>query len=769
MVVSEALAIPENRLCYYNLLSLEPGFESPYQVGGIYENQRGVYGSVFATMGQDGVCGGPSYPGVLLQSAQSVICPAGWVAQRTGMGYCKRPPVDCCIRPGNPIDAATGAKVQNETDLVASGQGRLSFQRFYNSQGFIAPANALSTGGSGDRLISLGMPWRHSYQRRIVIENNGSVETAFVVTDDGRRSAFHVDGGGNWKTSAHRPEKLIKLQSGSTLVGWQYINSQNEFEIYNASGVLQYIKSIDGSRRNFIYSDGTTSGFAGAISVDTGVAVLAGFLYKVVDEFGRYIQLDYSGVGQLRRLSNSDGVVADYNFDSISRLTRVEYSDGGSIGYVYYPYDSLPPLNNSDDLLVGIVDQHGTRYATFSYDTEARAVGTEHAGGASKYSVAYPWTSNIVSAVVAVAIVDPLGAIGSATMKLVNGAFRKAGDARPAGAGSAAASTSIAYDASGNVASRDDFNGYRTCYVSDLARALEVVRTEGLAGTQACTTVAGGGTVLPAGSRKVTTQWHPDWMLESKIAAPGRITTSVYNGQADPFNANVLASCAPVSALLPDGKPIAVLCKRVEQATTDADGHLGFSASLQPGATNRVSSWTYNEFGQVLTAKGPRTDVNDTTTYVYFTNTTIDHTMGDLQSVTNALGRVTSYSKYNKYGQVREMTDPNGVLTVNSYDLRQRLLSTNVGGLLTTNTYDPAGQLVTVTLPDSSTLSYAYDAAHRLVAVTDGAGNTTNYTLDSAGNRIGEQVKNAAQQVTRNVVRRFDVLGRLESITGAPN
>ena len=85
----------------------------------------------------------------------------------------------------------------------------------------------------------------------------------------------------------------------------------------------------------------------------------------------------------------------------------------------------------------------------------------------------------------------------------------------------------------------------------------------------------------PRGSRKTSTQWHPDWRLASKVAEPGQDHHQVYNGQPDPFNANAIASCAPASALLPDGKPIAVLCKTVEQATTDADGALGFSATLQ--------------------------------------------------------------------------------------------------------------------------------------------------------------------------------------------
>ena len=97
----------------------------------------------------------------------------------------------------------------------------------------------------------------------------------------------------------------------------------------------------------------------------------------------------------------------------------------------------------------------------------------------------------------------------------------------------------------------------------------------------------------------------------------------------------------------------------------------------------RQWSYTYNQYGQVLTAKGPRTDVNDTTTYTYYADTTVDHSIGDLPSVTNAVVKVTNYTKYNKYGQVLEMTDPNGVLTVNTYDLRQRRRRTQIFGSTT--------------------------------------------------------------------------------------
>jgi YD repeat-containing protein len=354
---------------------------------------------------------------------------------------------------------------------------------------------------------------------------------------------------------------------------------------------------------------------------------------------------------------------------------------------------------------------------------------------------------------------------------VVAGFSRLTSQSQPAGSGCAASSSALSYDTNGNVASSDDFNGSRSCSAYDLSRNLETTRVEGLANTQACSAVTGAGASLPTGSRKTSTSWHPDWKLETKRAEPGKLTTSIYNGQPDPFNGGALASCAPSTALLPDGKPIAVLCKQVEQATSDANGGQGFSASLQGGVANRTRSWTYSSTGQVLTEMDP---LNNTTTYTYYSDTAftgsdpnaVGHTLGDLQTITNAKSQVTNYSKYNKHGQLLESTDPNGVVTTNTYDLRQRLLSTSVGGQATTYSFDAAGQLLKVTNPDASWIGYEYDAAHRQNAVKDNLGNRIEYVLDNAGNKTGQSVKDPQGNLARSLARSIDALGRVQQTTG---
>ena len=194
-------------------------------------------------------------------------------------------------------------------------------------------------------------------------------------------------------------------------------------------------------------------------------------------------------------------------------------------------------------------------------------------------------------------------------------------------------------------------------------------------------------------------------------------------------------------------------------------------AALQSGVSNRVQQWTYNAYGQVLTAKDP---LNNTTTYAYYTDTSftgvdpnaVGHTLGDLQTVTNAKSQITTYSQYNKHGQVLQQSDPNGVVTANTYDLRQRLLSTTVGGQTTSYTYDPVGQLTRVTRPDASYVGYEYDDAHRQKAVLDNLGNRIDYTLDNAGNRVGESVKDPGGALRRSLARSIDALGRIQQSTG---
>jgi YD repeat-containing protein len=414
------------------------------------------------------------------------------------------------------------------------------------------------------------------------------------------------------------------------------------------------------------------------------------------------------------------------------------------------------------------VDESGIRFATWNYDFQGRATSSEHAVGVDKYSVTYQDAATTT-------ITEPSLSSSDVQFGAMLGKARVFSRSQPAGSGCTASTREMDYDSNANVIRSDDFNGNRSCFAFDPGRNLETYRLDGLPKSKSCP--ADLAAYVPSAAdalhpeRKTASRWHPDLPLVAARSEPLKITTWTYNGQAG-------ASCAPGSALLPDGKPIAVPCSRTEQATTDATGGAGFSAT--PTGPARTWSYTYDTYGHVLTETSPALSPTDTlkhtTTYAYYTDTSfsggVGHAVGDLQKVTDPRGKVTRYTSYDQAGRLLSMTDANNTVTTMSYWPRGWLharTTTPVTGTPQTTTYDywPTGLLKRATLPDGSALNYGYDAAHRLTDVTDAAGNTVHYTLDNAGNRTAEQVKDASGRLAASVARVYDALNRLQSVTGA--
>ena len=715
-----------------------------------------------------------------------VKCPPttdGW-SYDTASGKCRRyllpryqATKDQCV--GNPVYPSDGSKRQSEEDFAfAAGSSKLRLARTLYTDSLVGYASALGHGW-----------FLETWGRSLNLSNLSSTGNILATRGAGQTFALSAFATSTWKTTPYDG-----LEIRSTAGNWTLIDKQGgTVEVYDSTGRLLTYAENSGRVVTLTYSDSGTPLY---------VAPTAGLLIGVASGVGRDMSFTYNASGRLATASLGSTVLATYSYDA-SRpdlLVGVQFADGSSRAYLYEPalnplltppsdasllawllpgapgptpteatYTGPTPITSIAQMLTGrasrsgitgIRDELGQRFATYSYDSNGRVVSEHHGEGSSNFSFIYgtPLAHSTVT--------DALGTSSTRNYINLRGILQLSSQSQAAGSGCAASTSSQTFDGNGNVNQRDDFNGYRSCYSSDAARNLEVIRVEGLSTASACAAAVATNAPLPLGGRKVSTQWHPDWKLAARSAEPGRIVTGVYNGQPDPFNGNALAACAPASALLPDGKPIAVLCKRVEQATTDTSGAAGFAAALQAGVAARQTSWTYNQQGQMLTEDGPRTDVVDVTSYAYYNTGSTDFAPGDLASVTNALGKVTSYPLYNKHGQVLRKVDPNAVVTDYSYDLRQRLTSVTVGGQSTVYTYDLAGQLKRVTQPNGAYVGYDYDAAHRLTATFDNRNNRIEYTLDNAGNRVSERVKDPAGSLRKQVGRSIDPLGRVQQITG---
>ncbi|MBI3773004.1 MAG: hypothetical protein HY272_09930 [Gammaproteobacteria bacterium] len=494
--------------------------------------------------------------------------------------------------------------------------------------------------------------------------------------------------GDRWIADSDINDKLTEYRdlTGNT-TGWQLTTNTNDIESYDASGRLLSITNRVGETQTLTYDAQNR-------------------LYQVFDSFSRAITFAYDTQNRIQTMTDPEGGVYIYGYGVNNNLISVAYPDNKTRTYLY-ENTSFPHA------LTGIIDENGNRFATYAYDSQGRAISSEHAGGTEKVSLAYNTDGTTT-------VTDALNTSRTYSFQTILGVVKKTGQSQPGGSGCGPASSATTYDPNGNIASKTDFNGTVTTYTYDLTRNLETARTEAY------------GT---ANARTLNTQWHATFRLPTAIAEPLKLTTYTHDA-----NGNVLT--------------------QTEQATIDSNGSQGFAATLV--GSPRVSTYTYNTFGQVLTVNGPRTDVNDTTTYTY-------DTQGNVSSVTNALNHLTQITNYDASGRPLRIVDPNGLVTTLTYSPRGWLTSRNVGGESTGFQYDGVGQLLSVTLPDNSVIAYTYDAAHRLTDIQDAAGNRIHYTLDLMGNRTKEDVTTATNSLTQTRSRVFDALSRLAQALGAQN
>lgn len=421
---------------------------------------------------------------------------------------------------------------------------------------------------------------------------------------------------------------------------------------------------------------------------------------------GRKITLTYNSSGFLSVVSDEFGHKLTFTYSSAGRITKFTDPANKSHSYTYSTAGYLTKVTYPD-----------TTFKQYTYGTDVNAgslTGIIDESGATYASWTYDTSKRVTSSqhaggaeAITIAyntdgsrtVTDALGSVRTYQFDLIQNELKFANRTE------AGVDEDVSYDGNGYVANRKDRNGVETTYVHD-ARGLEISRTEA-AGTPR--------------ARTITTQWHTTLRVPTLITESNRTTSYSYNALGN------------------------VLTKTVTDTLT---------------AQSRIWTYTYDAYGRVLTENGPRTDVNDTTTVAYYTCTTGGR-CGRPQTVTNALGHVTTYNTYDAHGQPLTMTDPNGVVTTSVYDLRGRLTSKTVGTSQTTFEYWPVSMLKKITLPDASYLQYTYDAAHRLTGITDSENNRITYTLDAAGNRTAEQFYDAYNAPTYAKTRAFTILNQL--------
>ena len=431
-------------------------------------------------------------------------------------------------------------------------------------------------------------------------------------------------------------------------------------------------------------------------------------LTSVTDSYGRTLTLTYHASGLLNTVSTLGGLVLTYGYSSsgkngttLDRLASVSYNTSPVTSQTYVYGNSSFPF-----ALTSRIDENVNTANVCTNDTVGPGLSSERF---SAVNTPVEKTTFAYNANGSVTVTNPLGEQDTYTFTTLQNVRKVTGISRAAIGTVTAASENMTYDASGYQASATDWNDNKTTYVNN-------------------------------------TRGEPTTIVEAAGASVARTTKVTYSAT---FREPTLIV-----------RPL-----NTETFDLDAKGNILTDATTDPASgKEREWTYTYNDTGEVLTAKGPRTDVEQTTTMTYDTH-------GDLSTVSNALGQKTQLTSYNADGRLESMTDPNALVTNMGYDLRGQLISRAVGSgssFETTRwTRDKAENVTKATFSDASALTYTLDAANRVVGVTNSLDQKIVYTLDASGNRKAVHVYDATSTLNRTHTYTYDALGRMKTSVGA--
>ncbi|QGX39346.1 RHS repeat-associated core domain-containing protein [Permianibacter aggregans] len=569
-----------------------------------------------------------------------------------------------CDGIGNPVGCASGQKRHFEA-LYTSSEG-LHFRRAYN-----AAVGSLT-----------GVNWDTDVKVFISLLLDGtSTQIVAVANGDGTRKLF-VGKKGERLTGYHQKDGYVENVAGS----WRFIARNGDVMEFGANGLLARKAARNGESVQFAYDASNR-------------------LKQLTAASGRQLTVGYNGAGQMDSLTEPNGKQTKFLYNAAGMLSEVIYPDETPSNEFDNPRKQfLYEDSRFPSALTGIVDENGSRFASYVYDGERRVIAENHAEIADK--VEFEYLNDSTTMVKSYRTANEYHETLYSFYRSHGSDQFRAIEQMPC-PGCATGTETREFNDQGLLSQITDKNGGLTT-VEYHPSGLEHIRTEGL-GTP---------------EQKVTiTEWNDEHRLPSRLVANGLEVVNRYTTQGLLQQRDEIES--------PTGKTLS-------------------------------SIYEYNTAGKLTSIDGPRTDASDITTYDY-------DSQGNLINVANALGHITTLSNYDPNGRVRQITDPNGLVTTLTYTARGWLKTRTVGSLTTTFDYDKVGQLIKVTMPDGSFVRYEYDAAHRLVAIENPLGERIEYTLDYAGNRTKEEIKDASGNVVLRRASEFNALNQLLRSLNAAN
>ncbi len=361
--------------------------------------------------------------------------------------------------------------------------------------------------------------WFHNWQRQLNVTAAGSSGTITAYRANGESLTFSL-ANGIWRTKSF--SGLTLDSSGS---GWTVKDLVTETtESYSAQGVLLAESTKTGFVRTLSY-DG--SGRLTAISSHGPASKAA---------YDLTLRLEYDEKGRIARLVDPMGRFTLYQYDVNGNLTSITWPDATVRQYVYGD-------SRFKNALTGVIDETGSRTATWIYDSQGRATAASHPDTTKNAQFSYGSGTTIVT-----------DNSGSRTLSFST----LAGKIRPTGS-SGSISSGLTWDASGSL-------------LSTITPTRNAVYAYDAVGRPVRATVrTSSGVFVTSVEYADATSLYP-----ASVALPGKLMSFVYDASGN-------------------------ITGYSERVTDDPTGEAGFNATWN-GQQQRTVGARYDQFNRLVEA-----------------------------------------------------------------------------------------------------------------------------------------------------------------------
>jgi len=552
-------------------------------------------------------------------------------------------------------------------------------------------------------------------QRKITTVWNSTFREPDSITEPNRTTTFTYDSSGNALTQTLTDTSVSPNVSRT----WTYT--------YDSYG---RVLTADGPRTDV--SDVTTYTY---YTCTTGNE--CGQLHTVTNGAGQTTTYNtYNAYGQPLTLTDPNGILTTLTYDARQRLTGRQTA-GETTTVDYWPTGLVKKVTLPDG-----------SYLAYSYDSAHRLTQITDASG---NKLAY--TLDAMGNRTAEATFDPANALHQTHTRVFNTLSQLWKDVNAAG--TAAVTTTLAYDSQGNQISmaaplaRNTSNAYdelnRLKQITDPASGLTQFGYDAQDNLTSVTDPRGLATGYSYnGFGDLSSQVSPDTgATENTYDAAGNLATSTdARGAISTYGYDSLNRATSVAYSL--GGSTDQTMTFTYDAGSNGKGHLTGASDA-----NHSMAWTYDAVGRVTGKTQTVGTVNLSLAYTY--------TNGNLTTLTLPSGRVVTYGynanhqiasisiggspvlgsvTYEPFGGVNGWTWGNGTNTVRAYDADGNIEQISSAGAHSYS-LDSASRITGVsdaTVPARS-WTYGYDSMDRLTSATTSS-RTQAFTYDGDGNRL---------------------------------